>query len=89
MVGVLRAVRRLGLSVPNDLSLVACGESELSSLIDPPLAVVRWDCEATGRIAAEILLGRLAEKGAANPQIVTLPSEFVFRDSCAPPPTLA
>ena len=82
IVGVLRAARLLELAIPRDLSLIACGETHLSTLIEPALTVVRWDVEATGRIAAELLLERM-ENHDQPPRVVTVPSELIIRASCA------
>lgn len=83
--GCLREIRRRGLRVGADLSLVSCDETDLTELLEPPVAVVRRDARALGRTAAELLLRRLRQPGE-GPVIVVQPTEFVPRPSCAPPP---
>lgn len=86
MPGVLDAVRLRGTAIPDELSVVALGDSDLARLYDPPLTALRWRAEVTGRIAAEILLRRLeAERGEHAFRAITLPTEFVVRQSCGPP----
>ena len=61
--GFFGAIRDLDLRIPEDLSVVACEETELTSFHTPPLDVVRRDMDALGRTAAELLLARLETPG--------------------------
>lgn len=85
MVGVLRAVRALNLSVPQDLSLISFGDTDLTELFSPPLTVVRWNPATTGQLAAEVLLSRREGTGRKDPLRMRLPTELVLRGSCGPP----
>jgi DNA-binding LacI/PurR family transcriptional regulator len=69
----------------------------VTELYQPPIAVVRRDTRELGRRAAELLLSEFAaqeedpETGLrtspdVEPSVVLLPTEFVARPSCAPPP---
>lgn len=85
MVGVLRAVRVLGLEAPRDLSLISVGDTDLAELFSPPLTVVRWATHKVGATAAEILISRLNGRGRKGPLKIMLPAELVLRGSCDPP----
>jgi LacI family transcriptional regulator len=82
--GVFSAIRDLGIRVPDELSLVACEETELTSLHNPPLDVVRRDVGELGRVAAELLLERLEAPRRRRREIV-LPTTFEARGSSARP----
>lgn len=82
--GVFAAIRDRGLRVPADVSLVACEETELTALHNPPLDVVRRDLDEVGRVAAELLLERLAAPRRRRREVV-LPTAFESRGSSAPP----
>ena len=84
--GVLRAIRARDLQIPHDISVVGAGDSSLAELHTPPVSVSHWDHAEVGRIAAEMLLDRIASRSAAKARHVLLPTEFVFRESTAPPP---
>jgi LacI family transcriptional regulator len=84
LAGTLQELRQRSLAVGVDVSLVSCDTISTTELHQPPIAVVRRDTAELGRRAAELLLRRLG--GAAAPESVTLPTEFVPRASCAPPP---
>jgi LacI family transcriptional regulator len=84
MLGALRVVSERGLRLGRDLSFVGCDDIAITDLYQPPVAVVRRDNFAMGRTAAELLLARLRDD--APPSDVVLPTEFVARPSCGPPP---
>jgi len=86
MVGALKAVRALKLSIPRDLSLISFGDTDVTELFSPPLTCVRWDPAATGQMAAEVLLSRLDGTARKGPLRMALPAELVLRQSCAPSP---
>ncbi len=82
--GFFSAIRDLGLQIPEDLSVVACEETELTTFHHPPLDVVRRDMDALGKTAAELLLERL-EAPSRRPRQVVLPTTFEARGSSAAP----
>ena len=93
--GALAEIQQRGLRVGEDLSLVSCDEISLTQLYQPPIAVVRRDTRALGRRAAELLLSQLESQEEGDdgrmrstraPETVLLPTEFIARPSCAPPP---
>jgi LacI family transcriptional regulator len=84
LIGCLRALARRDLRPGRDLALVTSDDSPLAELFTPPIAVVTRDNVRIGRTAAELLLRRL--NGQAEPEIVVLPTGFVPRPSCSPPP---
>lgn len=83
--GALRAIHEAGLEVPSDISVVSIGSSEATELMWPPMTQVRFDAEAHGRAAAEVLLERLRRIDEPRHK-VTLSTQLVIGNSCAPPP---
>jgi LacI family transcriptional regulator len=82
MLGALRVVAERGIELGRDISFVGCDDVAIADLHRPPIAVVRRDNVEIGRRAASLLLGQLRDSAA--PTVVTLPTEFVARDSCGP-----
>jgi DNA-binding LacI/PurR family transcriptional regulator len=83
--GVIAAARRLGLRVPEDLSVVGIDDHALSGVLD--LTTVRQHVDLQGRQAGEILLSMLFDQavpGGAGGQTL-LPVELLVRGSTAPP----
>ncbi len=83
--GLFAAIRDLGLRIPEDISVVACEETELTALHNPPLDVVRRNMDELGRTAAELLLARL-DGPQRRPRRIVLATGFEARGSSAPPP---
>lgn len=59
-VGFVSGLGKLGVSVPDDLSVVLIGSTvEVSAMADPELAVMRLPAAELGRMGVETLVGRL------------------------------
>ncbi len=74
-IGALRTIHEFGLTIPNDIAIVAFDEMEWMFVMNPPLTVVAQPAYAMGKTAAELLLKRIA-----NPEIP--PTEIIL------PPTV-
>ena len=81
--GAIRAVRRKGLTVPGDVSVVGYDDSAFMNCIDPPLTTVRQPIEAMGRAAVELLVNQI-EGGAVSTEELLFEPELVVRGSTAP-----
>ncbi|MEU7471945.1 LacI family DNA-binding transcriptional regulator [Streptomyces sp. NPDC044984] len=81
--GTYKAARRLGLRVPEDLSITGLDDLALASAIDPELTTVRLDAELFGERGMEALLAVLEGRAPAAGDI---PVELVVRGSTAPAP---
>ena len=90
--GAIRAVRRLGKSVPADVSVVGYDDSALMNCTEPPLTTVRQPIEPMGRMVIELLVGQMAGgSGAPSTSCASSRSwsSAVPRGLCAPPDGLA
>lgn len=81
-IGLLRALRELGLSVPGDVSVVGYDNVEAAEYAAVPLTTVEVPKRELGRRACELLLDRVA--GVGEPQRVELAAELVVRESTRP-----
>lgn len=79
-IGVIDECLRLGIRVPDDLAVVGYADLDLSGFTRVPLTTVRQPRADIGRLAAELLIDRIARKHIAERQIV-LPVELVLRES--------
>ncbi len=82
--GVMRAARRRGLSIPHDIAVVGMDDIPMARLADPPLTTARVDRYGLGKSATEMLIG-LVEKTYEGPTKVTLGTELLVRGSCKAP----
>ncbi|PWI44871.1 LacI family DNA-binding transcriptional regulator [Streptomyces sp. ICBB 8177] len=81
--GVVRGVRRRGLRVPQDVSVVGYDDSAFMNCADPPLTTVRQPIEAMGRAAVQLLTARIDGKHVPADELLFEP-ELVVRGSTAP-----
>ena len=70
--GAIQAVRRAGLSVPGDVSVVGYDDSPLVAFVDPPLTTIRQSVQAMGVAAVDAVVEAI--NGTPVP-----PHEYVFR----------
>lgn len=82
-IGTAQAAGRLGLRVPEDLSVVGFDDVPRASTWDPPLTTVRQPLVDKGRVAADLLLRQIADGGTAR---VELPIDLIVRGSTSAPP---
>lgn len=81
--GALKAVRRGGLSVPEDISIVGFDDLTIASYTHPPLTTIRQPKQQMGRMATELLLNLIDGSKAETSRKVH--GELIVRDSTAPP----
>jgi len=77
---VFKVHRRLGLSIPDDLSLVSFHDADWTSVTTPPVTVVRQPVYDLGATAAKLLVERLNGE-AQTPRKVVLKNAIVERAS--------
>ncbi|ATO12700.1 LacI family transcriptional regulator [Micromonospora sp. WMMA2032] len=83
--GAYEAVRRRGLRVPDDVSVVGFDDLPEARWCSPPLTTVRQPLAEMGMLAARTVL-RLARGERTESRRVELTTELVVRDSAARPP---
>ena len=83
--GAIRAIRRAGLRVPNEVSVIGFDDSALMSSIDPPLTTVRQPIDAMGKLVIELLTAQIAGAAVAHEEMLFEP-ELVVRSSTGPAP---
>lgn len=74
--GALRAISERSLRLGREIAFVACDQTDLMEVFDPPISVVRRDARQMGETAAALLLELLDGK---PPRTEILPTEYVSR----------
>lgn len=80
--GVVRAVRAMGMSVPGDISVVGYDDSTLIAFTDPPLTTVRQQVTTMGEAAVRALVDEIAGSPTPRTEFIFAP-ELVVRASTA------
>ena len=81
--GVIEAARKLGLSVPKDVSVAGYDDVPEAARSNPPLTSVHQDHVQKGILAGRLLVDRLEGGERGSPKL--LPTRLVVRESAAPP----
>lgn len=85
-IGFMRTVRRHGVHVPEDVSVVGFDGIEFASYCEPTLTTIRQPRRGIGAMAARLLLARIAEpQGKAEHHV--LATELMIGASTCPPPS--
>jgi LacI family transcriptional regulator len=85
VVALYMAARDRGLSVPEELSIIGIGSSQLASWLSGGLSTVSWSLSEAGRLAADCVLAQV--EGTDSPDLnAGIEAEFVARSSHGPAP---
>ena len=81
-IGAITAIRRAGLHVPQDISIVGFDDIRMASAVSPALTTISQPVEQMAQIAAELLINKIKSKTSKNEnQRVLLKAELVIRES--------
>lgn len=81
----VRAIQQMGLSVPDDVSVVGFDDISLAAYMGVPLTTVAQDAHAIGQVAAQMLLDRLSGSATGDPRQRVVPTRLQVRQSTAVP----
>lgn len=81
---ILEGIKRMGLTVPNDIALVGYDETVWSRHLNPPLTTVKQPAYEMGELAAQKLIQLIESKNKDNeiPELVSLEPHLIVRQSC-------
>jgi LacI family transcriptional regulator len=79
--GVMRAIKDLGLSIPGDISVIGFDNADIALLLDPPLTTVAQSLYEMGAAACQQLIEMIEAHQPVPPQIQRFPAEVVIRNS--------
>ncbi|MRR52784.1 MAG: transcriptional repressor PurR, partial [Rhodocyclaceae bacterium] len=82
-IGAMTAIRRAGLSIPADISIVGFDDIELASAVTPSLTTIAQPIAEIARQATDLLIQRLVGSRKGVNQRITLQAALVKRESSA------
>ena len=83
--GAFRAIKELGLRIPEDVSLLTFDDYSWTSLVDPPLDVIIQPIEQMGLAAVDVVLNAIEKRTLETVVRKRFKGTLVKRGSCAPP----
>lgn len=81
---LMQAAHTLGISIPEQLSLVCFCDEYAASVMSPGLTFVDLRSEQMGHVASELLLSQIKSLGKAKPECIKLAERLVIKNSTAP-----
>ena len=78
--GCYRSIKKYGLHIPEDISVVGFDNREFARLVNPPLTTVSLPNRQIGNQAAKLLLERVEKRDVQTPNVV-LPCRIIERES--------
>lgn len=81
-IAVIKALRALGLKVPQDVALIAFDDVDFYTLLNPPVTTVRQPAAELGRTSARLLLQKIKSTSPASSARTVLPVKLIIRESC-------
>lgn len=79
--GVLRALKELGMKVPDDVSVVSFDEQPYSAFLACPMTTVEQPREEIGKLAFELLLKSFSGGNPIDSDGIMLPPRLIIRES--------
>ena len=81
-IGTLRAAAEMGVKVPDELSIVGFDDIALAQYTSPALTTVSQPRQEMGRMAAQLLIDRAADKNRSRERVI-LDVSLIVRESTA------
>lgn len=79
--GIITALRKHNVRVPEDVSIVSFDDDLLASTITPPLTTVRKPRREMGQAAAKVILDRVRSQSASKGKVTELKTTLIERAS--------
>lgn len=83
--GAFRAIREMGLRIPQDISLLTFDNYSWTTLVDPPLDVIEQPVEAMARTAVKVVIDAIENNALEKVVRKRFSGKLIKRGSCAPP----
>jgi LacI family transcriptional regulator len=84
--GSLHALHMAGLRIPQDVSVLSLGDPDYARHHVPPISALRMDLDRAAAEATRLLMARIRGEDEGAPVQVSVPADWITRDSCAAPP---
>ncbi|TNE41270.1 MAG: LacI family transcriptional regulator [Alphaproteobacteria bacterium] len=85
LAGVLQGLRQNGWQIPDHVSVMSVGDSDLARLYSPSISAIAWDLKLVGDMLCELTLKQLDPETAGKPERIVIPTRMIQRESCGAP----
>jgi LacI family transcriptional regulator len=81
-IGLLRALQKSGMRVPQDMAVVGYDDLDFGDVLQPRMTVIAQPISEIATKAVDFLISRINGKAAREPQTLRLAPTFIHRESC-------
>lgn len=79
--GTTMAIKKEGLSIPDDIGLMGFDEANFSQIVTPPLTTIKQSLYELGKTATNLLIDRIENKKNLSYKNIRFKTEIIERDS--------
>ena len=83
-IGAMDEIHKVGLKIPDDISIVGFHDTPMAQMVDPPLSVVKMPLFQLGKMVAHSLIKIIEQKESGLPMILP-PVGLILRGSISKP----
>lgn len=80
-IGALKAIKEIGMRVPEDISVISIDDIDMAQYVSPMLTTIHIPLDELGRMTAKTLIDRI-EHGHSLPIKIEIPFTITRRESC-------
>lgn len=88
-VGAINEAHRMGVKIPDELSIIGVDDTDIRSLIYPKMTAVCQDSRKLGQLALESVVSRVSLDGKKHEPPRSHPAWLEINETTAPPPEVA
>ncbi len=82
-IGIYKAVKKLGMRIPEDIDVICFGDSETQKFISPQLSCIEQPTEQIAKLSMEILLDNIKNKeNGFSPRSEVIGTKLILRETC-------
>jgi len=79
--GAYKAIKKAGLTIPDDIGIIGYGFSETAQLFSPTLSIINQDPRIMGRITANLLIDEIQGISTTSPSEILIDEDFQWNNS--------
>lgn len=79
--GVIKSIKKHGLQIPKDISVIGTDDIAISRYSDPSLSSISFNVSKICQVASKLIMKRINSRYPYPEDVITIPSEFIIRDS--------
>lgn len=80
--GIYKAIREVGLRIPNDIDIICFGNSEVQDFLSPPLSCVNQHTDQLAVKSMQVLFDNINNREDYQPKHLLIETDLILRGTC-------